>query len=28
LVALSRQWALDSPVARLVEALTDLRSHA
>jgi 5'-3' exonuclease len=25
LVALSRQWALDSPVARLVEALTDLR---
>ncbi len=24
LLALSRQWALDSPVARLVEALTDL----
>jgi 5'-3' exonuclease len=28
LVALSQQWALDSPVARLVEALTDLRRHA
>jgi hypothetical protein len=25
LVELSRRWSLDSPVARLVEALTDLR---
>ena len=25
LVALSQQWSLDSPIARLVEALTDLR---
>ena len=27
LVALSEKWNLDSPIARLVEALTDLRTR-